>query len=178
LGFRERREEMLIMGLCIGTERLIIRPFVLADLEAMHAVWSDPEVMAPVPSQPYDRQQSASKLDEKIAHQDRHGFSRWAIVERASGAVIGECGLLYLDGGPEIELGYKLARLYWGQGLALEAARACLNWALAERSEPVVAVVDPANTRSARVLAKIGMVRVGTRFVLDHEWEFYIASAL
>ena len=163
------------MRLPITTRRLIIRPFTAADFEAIHTVWSDPEVMGPVPSQAYDRQQSWARLGAKLSHQARHGFSKWAVAERASGTVLGECGLHYLDGGPDIELGYKLARAYWGQGLAAEAAQACLDWALAERPERVVAIVDPANTRSARILDKIGMVRDGTFSHLGHLWDFYIA---
>jgi ribosomal-protein-alanine N-acetyltransferase len=159
----------------ITTDRLIIRPFTPEDLAAIHAVWSDPEVMRLVPSQPYDVAKSRVRLGEKISHQARHGFSRWAVVERASRQLIGECGLQYLEGGPEIELGYKLARHCWGRGLAIEAARACLDWARAERPEPVVAIVDHANTRSARVIGRLGMVPHGTRCCFGHEWDFYVA---
>lgn len=159
----------------IATERLIIRTFTPDDLEAMHAIWSDPEVMGPVPRTAYDREKSQTRLGEHISHQDQHGFSRWAVSEQASGRVIGECGLEYFDGRPEIELGYKIARQHWGHGFAAEAARACLDWALAERSERVVAIVDPGNTRSARVLDKIGMTRDGTWYGFGHQWDFYVA---
>ena len=115
----------------ITTKRLIIRPFIAGDFEAIHAVWSDPAVMGAIPSHAYDREQSWSRLREKFRHQALHGFSKWAVAELASGTVIGECGVHYLEGGPDIELGYKLARAYWGQGLAAEAAQACLDWALA-----------------------------------------------
>ena len=163
------------MPLPITTKRLIIRPCTLADLEAMHTVWSDPEVMAPIPSKPYDREKSWARLSEKISHQAEHGFSKWAVAEIASGKVIGECGMHYFEGGPDIELGYRFARAYWGQGFATESAQACLDWALAERPERVVAIVDPANTRSARILDNIGMVRDGTFSRFGHEWDFYIA---
>lgn len=163
------------MSLPITTKRLVIRPFTMADFEAIHAVWSDPAVMALIPSQPYYREQSWARLTEKSGHQARHGFSKWAVTVAASGAVIGECGLHYLEGGPDIELGYKIARAYWGQGLAGEAAQACLDWALAERRERVVAIVDPANVRSARILRKIGMVQDGTFTRVDHTWNFYVA---
>jgi [ribosomal protein S5]-alanine N-acetyltransferase len=159
----------------ITTKRLIIRPFTPADFEAIHAVWSDPAVMAPIPSPAYDREQSWARLTGKLRHQARHGFSKWAVTMAASGTVIGECGVHYLEGGPDIELGYKLARASWGQGFAAEAARACLDWALAERPERVVAIADHANTRSARVLAKIDMVQHGTFSRLGHTWDFYIA---
>jgi ribosomal-protein-alanine N-acetyltransferase len=163
------------VSLPITTKRLIICPFTVADFEAIHAVWSDPAVMAPIPSQPYDREKSWSRLREKFRHQARHGFSKWAVAEKASGTVIGECGVHYLEDGPDIELGYKLARAYWGRGLAAEAAQACLDRALAERPERVVAIVDPANIHSARVLGKIGMVQDGTFPRLDHTWDFYVA---
>ena len=163
------------MSLPITTKRLIIRPCTLADFEAMHAVWSDPEVMAPIPSQPYDQERSWARLTEKISHQARHGFSKWAVAETASGMVIGECGVHYFEGGPDIELGYRLARAHWGQGFAAEAAQACLDWALAERPERVMAIVDPANIRSARILNKIGMVRYGTLSRSGHTWDLYAA---
>jgi len=159
----------------ITTERLIVRPFCEADLDAIHAVWSDPDVMDPVPSTVLDRGESRAKLAEKISHQDRHGFSKWAVVDKASGMVIGECGLEYLDGGPDIELGYKLARAFWGRGLAVEAARACLEWALTERQEQVVAIVDAGNARSARVLTRIGFVRDGTARHFGRVWDRYLA---
>jgi RimJ/RimL family protein N-acetyltransferase len=163
------------VSLPITTRRLIIRPFTAADFEAIHAVWSDPEVMGLIPSKAYDRDKSWARITERFSHQARHGFSKWAVVDKADGKVIGECGVHYLEGGPDIELGCKLSPRYWGQGLAAEAAQACLDWALAERPERVVAIVDPANTRSARVLDKIGMVREGTFSRFDHDWDFYIA---
>ena len=162
----------------ITTERLILRPLTDADLDAMHAVWSDPEVMDPVPSKVLDRAESRAKLAEKIGHQDQHGFGKWAMVEKASGTVIGECGLEYLDGGPDIELGYKLARAHWSRGLALEAARACLEWALTERPEQVVAIADAGNARSARVLVAIGMTRAGTARHFGRDWDLYRAVRL
>lgn len=160
----------------ITTKRLIIRPFTPGDFEAIHAVWSDPEVMGPVPGKAYDRDKSWARLSAAFSHQARHGFSKWAVVEKANGNVIGECGVHYLENGPDIELGYKLARARWGQGFASEAAQACLDWALAERPERVVAIVAAANTRSARILGKIGMVRDGTFSRFDHTWDFYIAN--
>lgn len=163
------------MPLPLITERLIIRPFAPTDLDAIHAVWSDPAVMNPVPSKVLDRGESHAKLMEKIGHQDRHGFGKWAVVDKASATVIGECGLEYLDGGPDIELGYKFARAVWGRGLALEAARACLEWAQTERPEQVVAIVDAANARSARVLTVLGMVRDGTERHFGRDWDLYRA---
>jgi ribosomal-protein-alanine N-acetyltransferase len=142
----------------------------------MHAVFSDPEVMRYVPGGACERERSRSRLQSLIQHQRDHGFSKWAVAEKPSGHLIGDCGPQYLDGGPDIELGFHLARAHWGHGYATEAARACLAWALAERAERVVAIVDPANQLSVRVLAKIGMQPAGTESHYGRRWLLYVAS--
>ena len=97
-------------------------------------------------------------------HWADHGFGLLAIVERASGRVVGEAGLQFLEGGPDVELGYTLSHAAWGRGYATEAARAVLRWAFAGlRLERVVAVADPANAASLHVLDKLGMRRLGMR---------------
>ena len=77
---------------------------------------------------------------------------------------MGEAGLQYLEAGPDVELGYTLARAAWGRGYATEAARAVLHWGFAGlRLHRIVAVADPANTASLHVLEKLGMARRGLR---------------
>jgi RimJ/RimL family protein N-acetyltransferase len=49
-----------------------------------------------------------------------------------------------------------------------------VDWALANRPEPLVAIVDPANQRSIRVLAKLGMHQIGTRWLADRLWDLYV----
>jgi RimJ/RimL family protein N-acetyltransferase len=95
------------------------------------------------------------------------------VVKRTTGDVIGDCGLQYLDGGPEIELGFHLHRAQWGHGYATEAAGAALSWAQVHRTEDVVAIVDPGNDRSLRVLERIGMSPDGTRQYLGRSWTLY-----
>ena len=88
-------------------------------------------------------------------------------MERASGRLVGEAGLQPLDGGPDVELTYTLARAAWGRGYATEAARAVLRWAFAGLLLPrVEAVADPGNHASLRVLEKAGMVPLGPRELL------------
>ena len=104
-------------------------------------------------------------LEEYIAHQERHGFSFWAVVERGGGQLIGDAGLYHgEDGSPEIELGYTLGRAWWGRGYATEAAAACRDVAFERLAlETVTAIADPANGASARVLEKVGMHLAGRR---------------
>jgi RimJ/RimL family protein N-acetyltransferase len=160
----------------IMTERPLIRPFASADIEAVHAVFSDPEVMRYVPGGACDREGSLARLGSLIGHQQDHGFSKWAVVDKAGGCLIGDCGLQYLDDGPDIELGFHLGRGYWGQGYATEAAGACLAWARGERAERVVAIADPANQASARVLRKIGMAPLGAGSYFGREWLLFVTS--
>jgi ribosomal-protein-alanine N-acetyltransferase len=158
------------------TERLLIRPFTPADLEAIHTVYADPEVMRYIPGGPCDRAGTLARLQSLIEHQEEHSFSKWAVVEKERDEVIGDCGLQYLAGGPDIELGFHIARSQWGRGYAAEAGRACLAWARAERRERVVAIVAPANRPSIRVLEKIGMRCAGTAQYFGRNWLLYVAE--
>lgn len=112
-----------------------------------------------------DLEETEAMLRDYIAHQEAHGFSFWAVIERDSVELMGDAGLYLLDGrGPEIELGYTLGRSWWGRGYATEAARALLASAFDDFGlDEVVAVADVANPASTRVLAKAGMEREGTR---------------
>lgn len=154
------------MPLPITTARLELRPFTAADVEAMHAIYSDRVVMERVGSGPVrDEAATAAMVRDYIAQQDAHGFSFWAVVERATGTIIGDAGLYPLDGdGPDIEVGYTFARHAWGRGYATEAARAALDLGFDELGlEEIVAIADAANPASIRVLEKLGLHPAGDR---------------
>ena len=105
----------------ITTARLIIRPFTAADFEAIHAVWSDPAVMGPVPSRAYDREKSWARLREKLGRRARHGFSKRAVVKKAGGPVTGECGVPYPCGRPGPRAGRQARPRVLGAGLRLRS---------------------------------------------------------
>jgi RimJ/RimL family protein N-acetyltransferase len=103
-------------------------------------------------------------MSRAAADWPKHGFGLLAVTERETGRLIGEAGLQYLEEGPDIEVGYTLARAAWGRGYATEAAGAILRWGFAGlRLHRIVAVADPANAASLRVLEKLGMGRIGLR---------------
>ena len=147
----------------LQTERLDLRPFTEADRAAMHATYSDPEVMRFVGHGPVrDESHTAALLGGYADHQRRHGFSFWAVVERETGAVIGDTGLL--RDRAEVELGYTLGRAWWGRGYATEAAAAWLAHAFGPLGiAEVIALVEPANAGSLRVVEKHGMEFAGPR---------------
>ena len=91
--------------------------------------------------------------------------------------LLATAGCSFWPGLPVLELGFHFARPYWGKGFATESAAACLSWALAYRSEPIVAIVDPEHRSSQRVLAKIGMHLAGREELLGSSWLLYDVSA-
>jgi len=142
----------------IETERLVIRTFDSGDVDSMTGVYGDPEVMRYVCLGILDRRGTAELLDQYQRTQDDHGFSTWAVVEKASEAVIGDVGFgLYAPTG-EPELGYTLASAAWGRGYALEAAGASVEAAFEHLPHRrLVAKIEPENERSLRVAQRLGM---------------------
>jgi [ribosomal protein S5]-alanine N-acetyltransferase len=147
----------------LTTERLHLRPFTAADREAIHAVYSDPEVMRHVGHGAHRTPaETAAALRVYGDVLERRGFSFLAVTERDGGALVGDAGLHPL--GDDIELGYTLARGAWGRGYATELGRALLAYAFDVLGAPrVLAQVEPENTASRRVLEKLGMREVDTR---------------
>ena len=148
----------------LATPRLLLRPFVPGDVAIVHRIYSDPEVMRYVATGPLsDIAHSRRLIEDYTDHQRRHGFSFWAVIERESGALIGDAGLYRTMSG-ELELGYTLGAAWWGRGYATEAAGTWLRFAFEDLgAEEVVALAEPANTGSLHVLEKLGMRREGER---------------
>ncbi len=145
----------------IETDRLLLRPLSLADLGPLHEVYGDRDVMRWIGAgDAYSRDvaESEARLERLLAHQERHGFSLWAVTDRESGLVLGDCGLVHwAHRGPEIELAYRLGKAHWGQGYATEAARAWVERGLGELGlVRIVAAAHPENAASRRVLEKAG----------------------
>jgi ribosomal-protein-alanine N-acetyltransferase len=144
----------------LETERLLLRQFHIFDGEALECVFGDPEVMHFGPGV-QTRSWIHDWLHACLDNYQKFGFGVWAVVERTSKVIIGYAGLFHfpeIDGQPEIEVGYRLARRCWGQGFATEAATAIRDYAFDVLSLPrLVALIDPHNSASIRVVEKIGM---------------------
>lgn len=98
-------------------------------------------------------------MRRELSRQAPPRYTLGPVVERETGRVIGECGLLEKDveGRAEIELVYLLVRDVWGRGYATEAASAMRDAALASGNTRLIALIDPNNPASAAVARKIGM---------------------
>jgi RimJ/RimL family protein N-acetyltransferase len=150
----------------LETERLVLRTWRADDVEPFAALNADPRVMAHVGARrPLERGESERLLAQIIRHWDEHGFGLWAVEHRAEAtAPFGFVGLAvpsFLPAVlPALEVGWRLAAAWWGRGYATEAARASVECAWAAlRLERLVSVIHPANERSLRVAAKLGMRR-------------------
>ena len=161
----------------LDTLRLHLRPFRADDAPAAHEVYSDPEVMRYVATGPLaDLTMTRRLLQDYTTHQEAWGYSFWAVVERASGRLIGDAGLYRTPVG-EVELGYTLGKLWWGRGYATEAAGAWLETAFSRLGiREVVALAEPANTASVRVLEKLGMTQDGERLAFGRPHAVYRAA--
>jgi len=98
------------------------------------------------------------------------------VLERETGEIVGEAGLKpFEDGGRDVELGYAFGPAFWGRGYATEVGRAILNEAFGPLGlECVVAVTSEENSRSQRVLAKLGFVRAGWRDVYEGNLLYFV----
>jgi RimJ/RimL family protein N-acetyltransferase len=149
----------------VETERLVLRRFREDDLDAMAAIWSDPEVMRHIgEGQTRDRAASEALLARLGRHWDEHGFGMWAVVPRGSDEPVGWAGLAvptFLPAVlPAVEVGWLLARSAWGQGYATEAAAAATAYGFGELGlDRLISLVYVDNTPSAAVAERLGMTR-------------------
>jgi [ribosomal protein S5]-alanine N-acetyltransferase len=159
----------------IVTARLHLRPLRRDDLDALAGVYLHPQVERWIGS--HTREDVEREITLQLEHQASRGWSFWAVEDRETGRVIGDCGLQPLEHrGHEVELGYDLHPDVWGRGLATEAVRAVVEQAFGPLGvDRVVAVVKPEHLASRRVLEKAGLQLAGTRFAYGESMLLYEA---
>jgi RimJ/RimL family protein N-acetyltransferase len=143
----------------LETERLILRHLTLDDTDAVFAVIGDPEAMKYYP-QKFTREDAARWVTRSQERYRHDGYGLFAVVLKANGEVIGNCGVVRQDveGESLLEVGYHFRRDYWGRGYATEAARGCMAYAFGHlKAEKVVSLILPENMPSRRVAERNGM---------------------
>ncbi len=167
------------MDLDLTSERLLLRPLAEDDLDLAYDLLTDPKVMQYV-SGPLTRERVAAEHAIKTRRSAGGAVGIWCVADRASGEKLGTAILLPLpvekeeidwdlvvgDGMPdaEIEIGYLIKHAAWGKGYATEACARLLRFAFeATALEEIVAVTDPANVNSQKVLRKCGLIDEGLR---------------
>ncbi|MFJ8477818.1 GNAT family N-acetyltransferase [Kitasatospora sp. NPDC094011] len=170
------------MDTYVETQRMTLRRFTGADVDALAALHGHPDVMRfiddglPVPRAVVEQRQLPDILGEYAELPGGQGC--FAAVEKSTGAFLGWFALrpahsIGLNGGTE--LGYRLLPSVWGLGYATEGARALVRHAFTELAvDRIVATTMTVNTASRRVLEKAGLSLVRTFF---EDWSEPIAGA-
>jgi RimJ/RimL family protein N-acetyltransferase len=145
------------------TERLNLRHWLPSDREPFARLNADARVMEHFPNV-LSREESDQGVDRIESHFQEHGFGLCAAELRETGAFIGFVGLAIpsfeAHFTPCVEIGWRLAAEYWGQGLATEGAREMVRYAFeVVKLNQLVSMTVPANMRSRRVMEKLGMTR-------------------
>ena len=143
----------------LETPRLILREFLPEDADALALILCDPETMRYYP-EPYDRAGVEAWIERNRRRYREDGVSLWAMVLKATGEMIGDCGIILqqVEGESLYEIGYHLRRDLWHQGLATEAAVACRDWGFAHLPiDRLISLIRPENLPSRRVAERNGM---------------------
>jgi RimJ/RimL family protein N-acetyltransferase len=160
----------------LETERLVLRRLTPADLDDLHQMLGDPEVMKFYPSVK-TRDESQVWLNRILEHYEKNGVAFWGALLKTSGDLVGQIGLLQhrIPEVPELEIGYLLKRRFWHRGFAREGAAACRDFAFgALDQQRVVSMIDPRNQPSIRVAQSIGMSFERRCFVPKFEKEIAV----
>ena len=159
----------------LTTARLTLRPRQPSDLEDCLAMDSEPAVQRYVwPDGIADMKAHRAKLLERMLDGWPPQGGYWIVEWRGKPGFLGWCGLFPLEESGLIEIGYRYRSAAWGQGVATEAATAVLDHGFRVLGfDPIVAVTNPENDASQKVLTKIGLQRSGMAFHYGQELTFF-----
>jgi len=110
-----------------------------------------------------DREGVLESVKTIRAHYEQHGYGLWGLILKETNQLIGIAGLVNqtVDGQQYVELGYRLAKKYWGKGLATEAAQAIKKYAFeALKLDRIISIIEPSNLLSSKVAERVGMTRL------------------
>jgi RimJ/RimL family protein N-acetyltransferase len=148
----------------LSTARLRFEPFDEGHLDGLQAMNSDPEVQRYLSQRPETPEETLAAIARVKARWAAWGYGWWAFIDSASGELVGAGCVQHLghDRANPHEIGWRLRRDCWGQGLASEAARELARFAFEDLGAPLVtAIRHPDNLASQRVMERLGMLYVG-----------------
>ncbi len=149
------REPMKILE----TKRLVLRRLLPGDLDNLFALYRDPEIRRYFPEGTLTFEETREELEWFLeGHPEHPELGLWATIHKGTDQFIGRCGLLpwTIEKCAEVEVAYLLAREYWGQGLATEAARGIVRHGVEQlRLSRLICLIDPGNQASVRVARQL-----------------------
>ena len=144
----------------LETDRLILRQLTTDDAEFIFELLNDPSFIQNIGDRHIQTLDDACAyiLNGPVKSYEKNGFGLYLIVLKETNESIGMCGLIRRENLDDVDIGYALLPRFWSKGYAVEAARATKTYAKdAVGLKRIVAIVDPANDASIRVLEKIGL---------------------
>ena len=132
-------------------------------------IFTDPRVMASFGGELFTREQMQRWLQRNLDHQTQYGYGLYSVILKASGALIGDCGLevMQIDSATVAELGYDFHSDYWHHGYATQAAIAVRDYVFNNLGlAQLISLIRIGNIASRRVAERVGMH-------LDSEFERY-----
>lgn len=163
----------------LETPRTYLRPYRLDDLEDLHKILDEKTMYAW--GHAFSKQECKDWIEQQLQRYQKYGFGLWAVVDKASGEIIGNAGLNYenimlvsdetkvdeVDSSGEsqceiLELGYIINHRFWWQGLGLEVASACAEYAFSKLGvKELYCLIKEDNAPSLKLAKKLGMRVVG-----------------
>jgi RimJ/RimL family protein N-acetyltransferase len=144
----------------LETSRLTLRYITSRDAEALMPILGDAEVMQYSIIGVHSKKQIKQFIEQRLISYMEYGFGLYAVVHKQNQELIGYCGFFIqsIEQQKEVEVGYRLAKKYWGQGLATEAAKAVVEYGQQRFNfQRFVCLIETENSRSIRVANKLGM---------------------
>jgi RimJ/RimL family protein N-acetyltransferase len=144
----------------LETERLLLRQFSAEDAEFILEQVNEPSFIQNIGDRGVRTLDDARAYisNGPVASYAKNGFGLCLVTLKETGESIGMCGLIKRDTLNDVDIGYAFLPKFWGKGYAIEAARFVKAYAKdVIRLKRIVAITDPANEASIRVLEKIGL---------------------
>lgn len=145
----------------LETERLLLRRLLPEDLDDLFALYRDPEIRRYFPEGTLTYEETQEELEWFLdGHPEHPELGLWATIYKETNQFIGRCGLLpwTIDDQYEVEVAYMIAKAYWRQGLATEAARAIRDYGFEQlHLSRLICLIDPENQASIKVAQNMGM---------------------
>lgn len=140
------------------SDRLIFREFTPEDAPGMFELNLAPEVQQFTGDAPFNSIDEARSFIMDYTQYQDYGYGRWTVLLKDTNEYIGWCGLKYIPEYKDVDLGYRLLKKYWGQGLATEASKASLDYGFNQLNmDRIVGRAHVNNHASIRVLEKSGL---------------------
>ena len=157
-------ENRRMRNVLLETGRLVLRKLEQGDFDEVCKLLQDPVVMYAYEGA-FSDQEVQAWLDKMFRRYEDDGFALWAVIEKSSGELIGQCGITYQEcnGGRVPEVGYLFRKEFWHKGFATEAAIACKEYAFQVLNfDEVYSIIRDSNVASQNVARRNGMVEVDT----------------